>query len=149
MKKDFFQQMAGELKSRNNPSDLKATIIGTVTSIEPICVSVEDGAINLKQGEELELSEWFRFRCDIDKTKALSQAVISDCDNAEAVTETHSFTGTPCVMPNAISLLATAIISINTELLQLKCDLKVGDYVSVASLEQEGSYILLDKVLSV
>lgn len=50
-------------------------------------------------------------------------------------------------MPQAIEKLAQAIEKVNTELLQLKCDLKIGDLVAIASLEQLDMYILTDKVI--
>lgn len=50
-------------------------------------------------------------------------------------------------MPNAISFLATAIEKITGEILALKCNLKVGDFVEVASLEETNKYILIDKVV--
>ena len=51
-------------------------------------------------------------------------------------------------MPSAIGYLATAISKINTELLALKCNLAIGDYVTVASLEETDKYVLLDKVIT-
>lgn len=137
-----------ELEKRNNPIDLKAHIIGKVVQLEPIIVSISDGHVLLKENDHLEISEWFRFRYNIDKTSALSNDVPSAIKNAKNVTETHSQGGSPCSMPNAIEYLATAISKINTELLALKCNLALGDYVTVASLEETDKYVLLDKVIS-
>ncbi len=145
--KSFIEMMKNELQQRDNPKDLKSSIVGKVVQLNPIVVRIEDGLVLLTENEELEISEWFRFRCNINKENALSEDVPSDCNNAKAVTETHSYTGTPCQMPNAISYLASAIIKVKNELLALKCVLAVGDYVTVASLEEIDKYILLDKVL--
>ena len=151
-----------ELQKRNNPKDLKSIHIGTVTNIEPVTVTIYENKVTLTENDDLYISEWFRFRCNIDKTKALSEQVpekLQDsenyCEQAKEIKETHSANGSPCAMPDAISLLANAINSTNSainltnsELLALKCDLKIGDYVTIGSLEQLDRYILLDKVLS-
>lgn len=146
-KVDLANVLKGALKLRNNPKDLKAINIATVVKLEPLTVSLYEGKVLLRENEELFISEWFRFRCNIDKTKVLSQTVGEKLESAKAVSEIHSFTSTPCGMPNAVSYLADAISGINSELLALKCDLKIGDYVAVGSLEQTDRYILLDKVL--
>ena len=138
--------LAGELKKRDNPTDLKTAVIGKVVQLTPVIVSINDGNILLNENDELIISEWFKFRCDIDKTGVLSSSVPANTDNAEAVTETHSGSGSACVMPNAISFLANAIIGIRNELLALKCDLKVGDFVVVATGEEDGKYVLIDKI---
>ena len=139
--------LKNELQKRNNPTDLKANIIGKVVQLEPIIVSISDGHVLLKENDHLEISEWFRFRCNIDKKSALSSDVPDALKSAKNVKETHSQGGATCGMPRAIEYLATAINKINTELLALKCNLALGDYVSVASLEETDKYILLDKVL--
>ena len=125
---------------------MKPAIIGKVEKLNPIIVSTNEGKALWEENEELYISEWFRFRCDIDKTKALSESVPNELNTAQQVSETHSFTSTPCTMPNAILNLSNAINYINTELLALKCELKVGDLVILGSLEQLDKYILLDKV---
>lgn len=146
--KDFFKVLAGELKDRDNPSDLKSGIIARVEQISPkIIVSYSESKIFLTENEELLISEWFRFRCNIDKTGVLSSDVSTNLTNAKSVTETHSNGGASCQMPNAISYLADAISGVRDELLTLKCDLQVGDFVLLASLEQKDRYILIDKVL--
>lgn len=160
--KDFFKVLAGELKIRNNPTDLKSGIIARVEQISPkIIVSYSEAKIFLTEDEELIISEWFRFRCNIDKTGKLSQDVVnlvassnSDCSSAESVTETHSYTGASCNMPTAIASLSSAIQSTNSaiihnknELLALKCNLKIGDFVLLASLEQKDRFVLIDKIL--
>lgn len=148
-KKDFFGFLAGELKGRDNPKDLKSGIIARVEQVAPlVIVSFADGKIMLTENDELLISEFFRLRCNIDATGVLSATVPENTDNAEAITETHSYTGSPCNMPDAISYLAGAIIGIRNELLALKCDLKIGDNVVLASLEQKDKYILIDKVLN-
>ncbi|MCD8025091.1 MAG: DUF2577 family protein [Candidatus Gastranaerophilales bacterium] len=147
--KNFFDTLADELKKRNNPTDLKSAILARVEEITPlIIVSYSDGKIMLTENDELFISEFFRLRCNIDKTGVLSSTVPSDTDNAESITETHSYTGTACNMPDAISSLASAILGVRDELLALKCDLAIGDYVLIASLEQKDRYILIDKVLN-
>lgn len=147
--KDFFGVLAGELKGRDNPTDLKSGIVAKVEQVAPfVIVSYCDGKIMLNENEELLISEFFRLRCNIDKTGTLSSTVPSDTDNAESITETHSSTGTACQMPNAISSLASAILRVRDELLALKCDLQIGDHVLLASLEQKDRYILIDKILS-
>ncbi len=148
-KKDFFKSLAGALKERDNPKDLKSGIIARVEQVAPlVIVSYADGKIMLTENDELLISEFFRLRCNIDATGVLSETVPENTDNAEAITETHSYTGTACNMPDAISYLAGAIIGIRNELLALKCDLKIGDNVVLASLEQKDKYILIDKVLN-
>jgi len=153
--------LKNELNKRNNPTDLKSIHIGTVVNLSPLTVSIYEGKVILTENDNLFISEWFRFRCDIDKTSALSQDVPnylsasqSAYESAKEVTETHSANGLPCDMPSAITLLATAIensnsaiSSVNTELLQLKCVLAVGDFVTIGSLEQLDRFILIDKVL--
>ena len=146
-KVDLTNVLKGALKLRNNPKDLKAVNIATVVKLEPLTVSLYEGKVLLRENEELFISEWFRFRCNIDKTKVLSQTVGEKLESAKGVSETHSQSGSPCSMPDAVSYLADAISGINSELLALKCDLKLGDYVAVGSLEQTDRYILLDKVL--
>lgn len=145
--KDFFSDLAGQLKDRNNPRDLKSAIIAVVEQISPVVVSYSDGKIQLHENEELVICEWLRFRCNIDKTTALSSGAPSDLQSAKGVSETHSNGGAPCQMPSAISFLADAITKVNSELLALKCDLKIGDKVVVASLEQKDLFVLIDKVL--
>lgn len=147
MVESFGSLFAKEFGKRNNPTDMKSGIIGKVVQVEPVIVSIDNGKVLLKENNELEISEWFRFRCNIDKEGKLSSDVPSDTDNAEAVSEKHSYTGKACVIPSAISYLASAILGVRDELLALKCELKKGDYVSVSSLEENGKYILLDKVL--
>lgn len=145
-KKDFFQELASQFKQRDNPTDLKPSIIGIVSNLEPLIVSIEDGAINLTAGEQLYVAEWFKLRAEIDKDKNLSENVPNLLQQAANVKETHSYGGAPCTMPQAVKLLGDAISVINNELLRYKCDLKIGDYVILASLEQTDSYVLIDKL---
>ena len=126
---------------------MKPAIIGKVVELQPLTVQISNGNILLIEGEELEIAEWFRFRCNIDATGTLSSTVPTNTDNAESITETHSYTGSACQMPNAISDLASAILGVRDELLALKCNLKVGDFVMINSLEETNRYILIDKVL--
>lgn len=144
---DFFKRLANLLNERTNPTDLKASMIGKVVKLSPITIQIDNGNALLVENDELEISEWFRFRCNIDKDKALSSDVPTNLEQAKAITEVHSYGGTPCQMPNAITFLATAIEKITGEILSLKCDFKVGDFVLVASLEEENKYILVDKVI--
>lgn len=147
-KLDLATTLANELKKRNNPTDLKEGIFATVVQVEPVILHCENAQITLSEGDNLYISEWFRFRCNIDKTTALSAGVPNDLTSAKGVSETHSYTpNNPCNMPNAISYLANAITKMNTELLQLKCDLKVGDKVVVYPLNADCKYILDDKIL--
>ena len=119
--KNFFNLLADNLKKRDNPKDLKSGIIARVEKIDPlVIVSYADGKIMLTENEELLISEFFRLRCNIDKTGVLSSSVPDNTDNAEAISETHSYTGSPCQMPDAISYLAGAILGVRDELLALK-----------------------------
>ena len=145
--KDLTTVLKSALNERNNPTDLKEIHIGKVEQVSPVIASISEGKIQLEENDELIISEWFRFRCNIDKTTKLSEGVPDDLTNARAVTETHSYTGTSCNMPSAVDYLAQAIEKVTGELLALKCDLKVGDLVIIGSLEQLDKYILLDKVL--
>ena len=147
-KTDIITELKDALKARTNPSDLKEIHIGVVVNVEPVIVTIFEGQVTLKEEEELFISEWFRFRCNIDKTGALSSDVPEALKNAKNITETHSYTGTSCIMPQAISFLASAIKKVNDELFALKCDLKIGDFVAIGSLAQQDKYILIDKVLN-
>lgn len=147
-KPDFTSLLAQQFKNCRNPADLKPALTGTVAQLDPVIVSINEGAILLTEGVDLYISEFFRLRCNIDSAGALSSDVPSSLDSAKSVTETHSYTGTACTMPDAIAYLASAIESVNNELLALKCELAVGDYVVIASLEQTDMYLLIDKVLS-
>ena len=144
----FAEIISKEFKKRDNPVNLKPTIIGKVVQISPIIVQIKNGKILLTENEELEISEWFRFRCDIDTGGALSSNVPNNLENAKNVTEIHSESGANCQMPDAIASLASAILGVRDELLALKCNLKQGDYASIASLDETNKYILLDKVLT-
>ena len=144
---DLTNVLKEALKSRNNPTDLKAINIAKVVKLEPLTVSLYEDKVFLREGNELFISEWFRFRCNIDKDGTLSSVVPDNLQTAKNITETHSFTGSPCSLPDAISYLASAISGVNNELFALRCDLKLGDYVAVGSLEQTDKYILIDKVL--
>jgi len=139
--------LKNELKSRNNPLDLKPVYVGKVIGLSPVEVEIFDGKVILTEGDDLFISEQFRLRCEIDKTTALSSDVPNLLESAKQITETHSYTGSPCDMPTAIDKLSQAIEKVNTELLQLKCDLKIGDFVAIASLEQLDRYLLTDKVI--
>jgi len=146
-KQDLTTILKSALNERNNPTDLKEIHIGKVEQVSPVIASISEGKIQLEENDELIISEWFRFRCDIDKTTLLSSGVPDDLTNARGISETHSYTGTSCNMPSAVEYLAQAIEKVTGELLALKCDLKVGDLVVIGSLEQLDKYVLLDKVL--
>ena len=148
MQKNIIDVLKNSLNNCQNPTDLKPSIIGKVVQLSPVIVSISEGKILLEENNELFISEWFRFRCNIDKTEALSSGVPSDLSSARGITETHSYGGASCNMPSAIDYVAQAIEKVTSELLALKCDLKLGDYVVLGSLEQLDKYILIDKVLS-
>ena len=135
-KNDITQVLKSALKTRNNPKDLKAIHIGKVVLLSPLMVSMNEGKTLLEENVELFISEWFRFRCNIDSTSALSSNVLENLNNAKSVMETHSNGGAACQMPNAINYLATAIQKI------------VDDLVIIGSCEQTDKYVLLDKLLT-
>ena len=110
-----------EFLKRNNPKDLKAAIIGKIVELSPLTLQIADGNILLTEGVELEISQWVRFRCNIDSTGVLSLGVLDDTNNAKSIQETHSYTNSACQMPSAISSLASAILGLRDELLKLKC----------------------------
>ena len=147
MQKNLVDILKSLINSCKNPTDLKPSIIGKVVQLSPVIVSINEGKILLEENEELFISEWFRFRCDIDKTEALSSGAPSDLSSARRVSETHSYSGASCNMPTAIDYVAKAIEKVTAELLALKCDLKKGDLVVLCSLDQLDKYILIDKVL--
>lgn len=147
MQKNIVEVLKNSINNCKNPTDLKPSIIGKVVQLSPVIVSINEGKILLEENEELFISEWFRFRCNIDKTSKLSGGVPSDLSSARGVSETHSYSGASCNMPSAIDYVAKAIEKVTAELLALKCDLKTGDLVVLGSLEQLDKYILLDKVL--
>ena len=64
--------LENELKKRTNPTDLKPCIIGKIVLLQPLTVQISEGNILLEEGDELEMSEWFCFRCNIDATGTLS-----------------------------------------------------------------------------
>lgn len=130
-KHDLAQILKFELKQRNNPTDLKAINIGVVEQLSPLIVSISESKILLEENEELIISEWFRFRCNINKTSKLSSGVPEDlttsneeCNSASNVTETHSYTGTACNMPNAIAYLVNAITSTNSAITKININNK-------------------------
>lgn len=146
--KSFTTLLAENFNNCKNPPNYKEAIIAAVVTLEPLSVHIDSEKNLLTEGENLLISEWFRFRCNIDKTTALSAGVPENLDSGKAITETHSYTpNNPCNMPSAISYLASAITKINTELLQLKCNLKKGDYVAICPTEISEKYIVIDKVL--
>ncbi len=146
MEETFVEILRSEFARRNNPTDLKAMVIGKVVKLNPLTVQIAQGEILLEIGEDFEVSETFRLRCNIDIEGALSGDVPSLLDAATSVVETHSYSGAACLLPDAISNLASAILKVKDELLNLKCDLRVGDYVVLGSLVELNKYILLDKV---
>lgn len=134
-------------KENRNPSSYKELTIATVQTVEPLLLTVSNSQIQLSEEiGNLYIPEWFTFRCNIDKTGVLSSSVPSDTDNAESIQETHSYTGSACQMPDAISSLASAILGVRDELLQLKCILQAGDKVIVAPLESDSEYVIVDKL---
>ena len=138
---------AQEFKKRNNPTSYNELTIATVKTVAPLELTIANSQIQLSEAlGNLYIPEWFKFRCDIDKTGVLSSSVPSDTDNAEALSETHSYTGAQCQMPNAIAYLASAILGVRDELLALKCNLAVGDKLIVAPLESDSDYVIVDKL---
>ena len=155
-KKDYniSRILKDELMKRNNPKDLKSIHLGLITKVSPVTVTIYDGKVVLSEGDNLYISEWFRFRCNINKTGKITdklQESQQNCDNAKQIKEIHSYGGAECNMPNAISFLATAIEATNfiieNEFLPLKCNLQLNDYVIIGSLEQLDKFILLDKLI--
>ena len=144
---DLINVLKNELSNRNNPIDLKPVYIGKIINLSPIQAAVFDGKVILTENDDLLISEQFRLRCNIDKTSILSSDIPDLLEQAKQITETHSSSGTPCNMPTAVEKLANAIDKVKTELLQLKCDLTIGDHVAIASLKQLDRYILIDKVI--
>ena len=67
--------LKNELKSRNNPIDLKPVYIGKVVNLLPVQVAIYDDKIILTENDDLLISEQFRLRCNIDKTTASLQAI--------------------------------------------------------------------------
>ncbi len=111
--KNFFKYLAKEIKSRDNPTDLKEVAIGFVASLEPVTVTTDGGAFTFTENNNLFISEQFRLRCNIDKTTALSSDVPNLLSEAKQVTETHSYSGSPCNMPQAVTKLARYMCSKN------------------------------------
>ena len=139
--------LAKKFKGCKNPSSYKELTIATVQKLEPLELAVSNSQIILSEElGNLHIPEWFDFRCKIDETGVLSADVSSDLDDAVSIEETHSYTGSPCQMPNAILSLASAISGVRDELLKLKCVLAVGDKVVVSPLRADSEYVLIDKL---
>ncbi len=138
----FFDKLANNIKSNRNPSDLKPCIIGKVVKLEPITVQIESERVLLVENKHLIISEWFTFRKNIDKTSALSNVP----GNLTSALSSGSCTSSGCEISTVLSGICDEIKKINTELKQLKLDLKVNDYVLIGSLEETDKYILIDKV---
>jgi len=142
--------LAKEFKKRDNPKDFKPSE-AIVVSLSPIVLTVLDSKIKLTEDKNLIISEWFKFRWDIDKTFALSQDVPnllddaknycdeattnvqsylssaqSSCASATSVTETHSYGGAPCQMPTAVAALSAAIASVSNAVTEVKADLSAA-----------------------
>ncbi len=140
-------KFATEYKKRNNPSSYKELTVATVQCVEPLQLTVVNSQIQLSEAlGNLCVPEWFDFRCNIDATGLLSESVQSDTEEAVSITETHSYTGTPCQMPDAIAYVSSAILAVRDELLALKCILQVGDKLIVAPLESDSEYVIVDKL---
>lgn len=82
-KVDLTSVLKRHIRLCKNPTDLKAINIGTVVKLEPLTVSLYEGKVLLREDNELYISEWFRFRCNIDKEKTLSQTVPSKLAGAK------------------------------------------------------------------
>jgi len=139
---DFFKKLARNMKERNNPPDLKPCIIGKVVKLEPITVQIECERILLTENDELIVSEWFYFRKNIDKTSALTNVP----SNLETALSSGACTAPGCSIITVLTNICEEIKKINTELKQLKLDLKVNDRVLIGTLDETDKYILIDKV---
>ncbi len=74
-KTDLARVLKGALKRCQNPTDYKAIHLAKVVKLEPLIVSIYEDKILLEENVELYISEWFRFRCNIDKDGTLSSVV--------------------------------------------------------------------------
>lgn len=73
-KQKWAYKLAKELKRRDNPKEFKP-LEAIVINLNPVTVTALNGQITLVQGKNLVLSEWWQFRRDIDKEKALSEDI--------------------------------------------------------------------------
>lgn len=134
-------------KQNANPASYGECVLAKVINLEPLTLSLANEQIQVCEADAtLIIPEWFQFRCDIDKAGALSSDVPSMTDNAQSINETHSYGGAPCSMPDAVKSLSSAILSINNELLKLKCILNIGDKCILSPLGADSQYVLIDKV---
>ncbi len=141
-----YYEFANEFKKRDNPGNYKEAVIGSVKSVEPLVVTLSDGAIEISlENGLLTLSEAFNLRCNIDKSEKLSQ-VAGLIEDAKSVSETHSQSGAPCNMPNAIAKLSEAISNIKNEVMNLKCELKPLDRVVLVPSNLKDVYILVERI---
>lgn len=140
--------MLAQMNKKNaNPTVYGECVLAKVINVSPLTLSLANEQIQICEADEtLIIPEWFQFRCDIDKTGMLSSSVPASVENANSIAETHSYSGAPCNMPNAVSSLSDAILSIRDELLNLKCMLKFNDKCIVAPLGSDSQYVLVDKV---
>lgn len=145
-KNDFISQLHEQFKGCANPPNYKEAIIAKVVTAEPLSLHIDGEKNLLIEGENLLISEGFRFRCNIDKTTALSVDVVNALNSANSINIQHT-NGSSCVTNGAIDYLITAITKINSELLAYKCDLKIGDYVIICPTEISEKYIVIEKVL--
>ena len=147
-KTGFINSLAKSLKERTNPSSYKEACFGFVQKADaPVIVTTAGGAITLAEGDNLFISETFRKRCDIDKTLKLTVGVPGDLTSARAIEELHTDPKIPCTFPQAINYLALAIEKVTAEVLDLKCELAVGDKVLLIPADIDSSYFLVDKII--
>lgn len=154
-KNDWHYKIAKQFKKRDNPKDFKPSE-AIVISLSPIVVTVLDSKVKLVENKNLIISEWFKKRWDIDKTKALSIDIPDFLNQANKylnenkdpqTVPVHSQSGKPCTIITITQLLTNAIQVINSELLALKLDLKINDKVIIVPSSQDDIFFLIDKVL--
>lgn len=134
-------------KQNINPSSYGECVLAKVINLSPLTLSLANEQIQVSESDStLLIPEWFQFRCNIDKDSALSGDVPSFTQNAESVTETHSYGGASCSMPDAIGSLSSAILSVKEELFKLKCVLNIGDKCILSPLGSDSQYVLVDKL---
>ena len=110
MVESFGSLFAKEFGKRNNPTDMKSGIIGKVVQVEPVIVSIDNGKVLLKENNELEISEWFRFRCKLGKN-ASDTSMQSTVKNAlyDTYPQSVSCNATVCNTSDAIGNLYVAV----------------------------------------
>ena len=174
-KHSWHHSFAKEFKKRNNTNDFKPCI-AVVVGLAPLKLSVLGGEVMLTEADNLIITEWFKKRCDIDKTFALSVDVpaklaeaqtesLAYCELAQSgLTAYINIQPPPIDVPLATVVLASvgeisqaisqvlskvssSITDLKTEILNLKLTLAIGDYVLVIPSAESDKFFLVDKVL--